>query len=106
MLLPLPSARLRLDDNRLKPIYDRILAAEGLELRQVRVKYPRDSFFSKGLRPATVRPDALTHSAAPDELYPSRQKLTLRFALPRGSYATILVKRIVGPSDEDIIDDG
>src|SRR5262249_3214597 len=94
--LPLPSARLHLDDNDLKPRSDCVLAAEGLELRQVRVKYPRDSFFSKGMRPATFQPAALTHTTAPDELYPSRQKLTIHFALPRGSYATILVKQIAG----------
>lgn len=95
-LLPLPSARLHLEENHLRSIYDRVVAAEGLELRQVRVKYPRDSFFSKGMRPATFQPAELAHSIAPDELYPGQQKCTLRFTLARGSYATILVKLIVG----------
>ena len=71
-----------------------MLAAEGLALRQIRVKYPRDSFFSKGERPAIVRPGNLAHAAAADELNPPRQKLTLDFTLPRGSYATILVRRV------------
>lgn len=95
-LLPLPSARLHLDDDTLKPLYDQVLAAEGLELRQVRVKYPRDSFFSKGERAAMFQPGDFEHDIATDEMYPGRQKLSLRFTLPRGSYATILVKRIVG----------
>jgi tRNA pseudouridine13 synthase len=103
--LPLPSARLHFDDNRLKPIYDRVLAAEGLELRQVRVKYPRDSFFSKGVRPATFQPAELSHAAASDEIYAGRQKLTLRFTLPRACYATILVKRIAGPLEESEAND-
>jgi tRNA pseudouridine13 synthase len=103
--LPLPSARLHLEDNWLKPIYDRVLAAEGLALREVRVKYPRDSFFSKGLRSATVQPAGLRHVGTPDELYPGHKKLTLQFTLPRGSYATILVKRIVGPTEEVMPDD-
>ncbi|MBW8884797.1 MAG: tRNA pseudouridine(13) synthase TruD, partial [Planctomycetia bacterium] len=103
--LPLPSARLHIEDNWLKPIYDRVLAAEGLALREVRVKYPRDSFFSKGLRPATVQPAGLRHVGTPDELYPGHKKLTLQFMLPRGSYATILVKRIVGPTEEVMPDD-
>jgi len=93
-ILPLPSARLHLDPSPLQDLYDRVLAAEGIELRQVRVKYPRDSFFSKGDRPAIVLPRDLQHAAAGDDLYPGRQKLTLRFTLPRGAYATILVKRI------------
>ena len=29
-----------------------------------------------------------------DELYPGRHKMTLNFDLPRGAYATILVKRL------------
>ena len=99
--LPLPSARLHFDDaDALKPIYERVVAAEGLELRQIRVKYPRDSFFSKGLRPATFQPEELSHAISEDELYSGRRKLTLRFALPRGCYATILVKRLVGQTDD------
>jgi tRNA pseudouridine13 synthase len=95
-VLPLPSARLHLEAGPLKSLIDRVLAAEGTELRQVRVKYPRDTFFSKGERPALFLPQELTHAVAPDELYPGREKLTLRFVLGRGSYATILVKRLTG----------
>jgi tRNA pseudouridine13 synthase len=32
-----------------------------------------------------------------DELYPGKKKMALSFFLPRGSYATILVKRIQAP---------
>jgi tRNA pseudouridine13 synthase len=95
-LLPLPSARLHLDEGPLKALYDQALAAEGITLREIRVKYPRDAFFSKGERPALFAPADLGHDAAADDLYPGRQKLTLRFTLPRGSYATIFVKRITG----------
>jgi tRNA pseudouridine13 synthase len=85
----------------LAPLYDQVLAAEGMELRQVRVKYPRDAFFSKGERGLVFRPGELWHAAAADEIYPRRQKLTLRFTLPRGSYATILVKRVCGMGMEE-----
>jgi len=95
-ILPLPSARLHLNESPLAPLYDQVLAAEGIELRQIRVKYPRDTFFSKGERPLIFRPGELSQVAAEDELYPRREKLTLRFTLPRGSYATILVKRVCG----------
>ena len=33
-------------------------------------------------------------SIADDELNPGRQALTLAFELPRGSYATMLIKRL------------
>jgi tRNA pseudouridine13 synthase len=104
MLLPLPSARIHLDEGPLKSTYDRVLANEGLELRQVRVKYPRDSFFSKGERTALVHLSELQHQHDADELYLGHQKLALHFTLPRGSYATILVKQIAGGGDapEDV----
>jgi tRNA pseudouridine13 synthase len=105
-VLPLPSARLHLEGSPLKDLYDRVLAAEGIELRQIRVKYPRDSFFSKGERPAVVIPANLSHDLAADDLYPGRHKLTLRFTLPRAAYATILVKQVTGFAADEIDDDG
>jgi len=92
--LPLPSARLHLDEGPMLTLVTEVLAEFGLELRQLRVKYPRDSFFSKGQRAVAVAVDNLTAEPAIDELYPGRKKLSLTFDLPRGSYATILVKRL------------
>ena len=94
-MLPLPSARLHFPDGPLKALYERVAQLEGMQLREMRVKYPRDSFFSKGERPAIFWPKELTHATDDDELYPGRVKLTLRFVLGRGSYATILIKRLV-----------
>jgi tRNA pseudouridine13 synthase len=103
-ILPLPSARLRMDDGPPKTLYEEVLAREGMQLRELRVKYPRDAFFSKGDRRAVFRPGELSHAAAADDLYKHRQKLTLRFTLPRGSYATILVKRVSGLVMEEPIE--
>ncbi|OAI49942.1 hypothetical protein AYO44_18150 [Planctomycetaceae bacterium SCGC AG-212-F19] len=93
--LPLPSARLKLpaDDPRL-PLVQGILAEEGLELKQMQVKGIRELFFSKGERAALCMPSDLHCETAPDELHPGRQKASLSFELSRGSYATLLVKRI------------
>lgn len=104
-LLPLPSARLHLENDDLRPLYDQLLEAEGIELRQVRVKYPRDTFFSKGERKAVFQPSELTHSIEADDLYSGCEKLTLAFTLPRGCYATILIKRLFG-NDEGMADEG
>lgn len=92
--LPLPSARLHLDDGPVKSLVNAVLCEQGLELRELRVKYPRDSFFSKGDRAVTFVPQNLRHKVSEDEVYPGRQALRLNFDLPRGSYATVLVKRI------------
>lgn len=109
--MPLPSARLHLDPGDLKDLIDDVMAAEGMELREVRVKFPRDAFFSRGERPAIFRPEYLQHDTAEDDLYPGRFRLTLQFTLRRGSYATIFVKRITGlawneePEEEEPADD-
>ncbi|MBI4564043.1 MAG: tRNA pseudouridine(13) synthase TruD [Planctomycetes bacterium] len=92
--IPLPSARERLEDACMKIRVERVLGEFGLEWSALRIRHPKDSYFSRGRRPATFAPAALTHEASSDELYPSRRKLALRFELPRGAYATILIKRL------------
>jgi tRNA pseudouridine13 synthase len=93
--LPLHSARIRLEDaDPRKPLYDQVLAEEGVTVEQFKLKGLRDMFFSKGERPAWCLPAELHWEASPDETRAGRQKLQLRFDLPRGSYATLLVKRI------------
>jgi tRNA pseudouridine13 synthase len=64
------------------------------------VKHPRDAFFSKGWRKAVVRAERLNWEAGPDELDPGKRRLELEFILPRGSYATVLVKRITAAAGE------
>ena len=92
--LPLPCARIERPEGLIGDLLDDVLKAEQIELREIRVKYPRDSFFSKGLRRAIIRPAGLQCHTSDDDLHPQRSKLTLAFELPRGSYATILVKRL------------
>lgn len=99
LFLPLPSARLK--PNPAAPwagVVDEVLAEEGLTLGELRIKGLQKPFFSKGERAGCVRPAGLEHVAGPDERNAGRQKLTLKFDLPRGSYATMLVKRITAAS--------
>jgi len=93
-VLPLPSARLHLEPGPILDLYESVLADEGLALRELRVKYPRDSFFSKGERAAIVLPRQLRLQADPDDLNAGRSRVTVEFVLPRGAYATIFVKRL------------
>ena len=93
--LPLPSARLHLDAGPILDLYEKVLGEQGLSLRELRVKYPRDSFFSKGERQAIVKPRSLKMTrTGEDDLNPGRHRMALEFVLPRGSYATILIKRL------------
>lgn len=93
--LPLPSARLKPDPaSPWLPMLTEVLAEDGLTLEKMRIPGLQKPFFSKGERPACVRPDGLSVEVADDDRHPGRTKVTLRFELPRGSYATMLVKRI------------
>ena len=92
--LPLPSARLKVGAGPLKALIDEVVAPFGLTLDKLRIKRPRQTFFSKGDRPAVFFARDLVQEIGPDELYSGRSKLTLHFRLPRGSYATVLIKRL------------
>jgi tRNA pseudouridine13 synthase len=100
LCLPLPSARLKLAPHEpLGALVHSILAEEGLELKQLQVKGLRGLFFAKGERRALCRPAHLESALAADERHHGLQKLQLAFELPRGSYATLLVKRLQGASE-------
>ena len=93
--LPLHSARVHLDDaDPRKALYDQVMAEDGVTVEQFKLKGLRDMFFSKGERPAWCLPAELHWEALPDETRAGHQALRLRFDLPRGSYATLLIKRI------------
>jgi tRNA pseudouridine13 synthase len=93
--LPLPSARLRLDESDPRwPVVQAVLAEEGLSLRDLQVRGIRDLFFSRGERAACILPEALKWEFAADDRRPDRLGCVLSFDLPRGAYATLLVKAI------------
>jgi len=102
--IPLPSARLQLDGSRYEELVRGSVAELGLALREIRVKYPRDSYFAKGERSAICTPRDTSFAVADDELYPRQKKLTVRLVLPRGAYATIAIKRIAASAGSPAAD--
>jgi tRNA pseudouridine13 synthase len=93
--LPLPSARLKLDpaDPRLA-LVNAVLAADGLKLDEMKLKGMREMYFARGERAALCRPADLESETHADELHAGKLKLVLSCELPRGAYATLMVKRI------------
>jgi tRNA pseudouridine13 synthase len=99
--LPLPSARLKLEPDDPRGEYVRqVLQEEGLVLHDMQVRGLREVFFSRGERPALCLPAELAAVASPDELHKGKEKVLLRFSLPRGSYATLLVKRLTATAED------
>lgn len=98
--IPYLSARLKLGEaHPLRPIIEDVLAAEKLVLRQLKLRHFRKPFFSRGERPAIYQPQDLLYRLDEDELHAGRRKLYLEFVLPRGCYATILIKRITNVNE-------
>jgi tRNA pseudouridine13 synthase len=95
LALPLLSARVKPEPGaHWLPAAEEVLRVEGLTLAELKVRGMQKPFFSKGERAACVRPTNLSHLSAADELNNGRLKLELRFDLPRGCYATMVVKRV------------
>jgi len=92
--LPLPSARNPRPEGLLGEVTDGVLAPFELSWNDLRVRRLKDVFLSKGTRPALVFPSNLESSLIDDELHAGRRALRMGFELGKGSYATILVKRI------------
>jgi len=65
----------------------------------MQVKGVRELFFSRGDRAALCLPRGLAHEFAADDAHPGRLKLTLAFDLPRGCYATLIVKAVMRPRE-------
>ncbi|MHC5542651.1 tRNA pseudouridine(13) synthase TruD, partial [Singulisphaera rosea] len=92
--IPLPSSRNPSPEGLQGEIANEVVAELGLTWQDLRVRHLKDVFFSKGLRPALFFPENLAGDGGDDELEKGRKKLTLTFELPKGAYATLVVKRV------------
>ena len=92
--LPLPASRTSLTEGPMRDLALEVAAGFGLAWEDLRVKHLKDVFFSKGDRPALFFATGLESEVAADDLYPGREKLAMSFELPKGAYATLVVKRV------------
>jgi tRNA pseudouridine13 synthase len=94
--IPLPAARSPFDPTAAwANAARRVMEAEGLAWEALKIRGMRKPFFTRGERAALLLPQGLTAAVADDELHANRSKLNLSFDLPRGSYATMVVKRVM-----------
>lgn len=93
LAVPLPHHRARYEDPLLAGIVADVLAAEGLTPSDLKPRLLKRAYLPHGARPVVLRPaDGEAATPAPDERFPGRWKVTLRFSLPPGAYGTLLVK--------------
>jgi len=93
--LPVPGYDTVVADEEVREVLDAVLAREAIGLADLRARQlPRISVHGVS-RPAWMRPaDLEAGEPVEDERYPGRLSLALSFSLPRGCYATLLVRRL------------
>jgi len=98
--LPVPAYDTVIEDTMTQKIVQMVLDREGLSLNQLRVrKIDRVQVHAKERKMMVLPENVNASSAEDDDLYPRRKKLRIDFYLPRGSYATLLIKRITQGAD-------
>ena len=92
--IPMPASNVRMPDRLAEETYSEVLGSNGVKPPMFNNRKIRQAFFKGVERPAIVIPEGLSVGTGEDEIYKDRKKLVLKFFLPRGSYATMLVKRL------------
>ncbi|MEK7309390.1 MAG: tRNA pseudouridine(13) synthase TruD [Planctomycetota bacterium] len=83
-------------DETTSAIFSEILKEEGIPQNDFRIHGMEKTYFRRGERKAIIFPETLSIKGIEnDELAKSKRlKVTMEFQLPRGAYATIIIKRL------------
>jgi tRNA pseudouridine13 synthase len=91
--IPTAATKMNFPDDLVRSIYEQILKEKALGPGSFRTKALRRVYFRCFRRKALVTPgDFRLFGREEDEIHPGKKKLTVSFFLPRGSYATMLIK--------------
>jgi len=94
-VIRLPNHRAVYSEPDLADVVTQVLAEEGLALNDLKARILNKAYLSKGTRALMLFPRDLSVSpSAPDERFDGRCELTLAFTLPRGSYATLVIRAL------------
>lgn len=94
LTIPTASSKAKMPDKVTEKIYHEILDERGAKLSMFNLRKLRQAFFKSVDRDVLVIPEEFEYKIEDDEVYEGKRKLFLQFSLPRGSYATMLIKRI------------
>ncbi|WP_273378270.1 tRNA pseudouridine(13) synthase TruD [Symbiobacterium thermophilum] len=93
MVIPLPGRGMRFSDPRAGLILEDVLRERRLRPAQLEAELLPGLWLRSSPREAWVMPRSVrVDPPQPDERYPGFERVSLRFTLPRGAYATMLIK--------------
>ncbi|MFM7927199.1 MAG: tRNA pseudouridine(13) synthase TruD, partial [Pirellula sp.] len=92
--LPLPSARQHHWPDGTLEALETVVADLGLTVRELRLKFPRDTFFSRGQRDVLLFAKDFRAKWENSESKQNQSDWVLGFELPRGAYATMIIRQL------------
>ena len=93
--LPTSSAKMEFPDDLTHSRYEEILKERNLKKSSFRTEILTRVYFKSFMRKAVIIPgDIKIIDKGKDELHQGKMKMTISFFLPRGSYGTMLIKRL------------
>lgn len=99
MIIPTAAHNTKMKDEISGRAYARILEERGVRTSMFNKLKVRRAFFKATDRPLIVFPSNFDANIGDDDLYPGKRKAVLKFILPRGSYATMLIKYLFHKGD-------
>jgi len=95
LLLSTASQNAKMPDALTENLYTEILNEHQLQPSSFNLRKIKAAFFKSNPRALVIVP-AISHvEVEDDELYNGKKKLSLEFKLPKGSYGTMLIKRLM-----------
>lgn len=93
--IPLLHHRAAFEDPRMAAEMETILAEEGLSLWDFKARVLKKAYLTRGERALLLFPQEVVWlGEETDDRFPGKRKVRLAFFLPRGSYATLLLKAL------------
>ena len=92
--LPTAAARTKMPDALSDTVYAEILKERGIKPAMFNNLKIRQAYFKSTDRRAVIIPENLSVDSDDDEIHKGKRKLVFKFKLPRGSYATMFLKRL------------
>lgn len=98
--IPLPSARQHTWPAGTLELLEEVLAPWNIAPRELRLKFPRDTFFSRGDRSMVLKPIGIVSNWERDPERSDRWHWLVEFTLPRGAYATMVIRQWMDSDSE------